>query len=408
MTNTLNSYLRHKLKKLDAAQLYRRRRTISSAQGRKIVVDGTPLLNFCSNDYLGLAGDPRILAVLKRAGERYGVGSGASHLVSGHSRAHDQLEQALARFTQRQRALVFSSGYSANVAVIRSLLSTGDQIFQDRLNHASLLDGGWVSRANVHWYEHRHYLQLHQKLNHLSDDGKCVENTQRLIVSDGVFSMDGDSCDLSALTHIAKTHQAWLMIDDAHGFGVLGDKGCGLVDPKQFTTDDVPILIGTFGKACGTAGAFVAGSEELIEWLIQKARNYIYTTALPSAIALATCQSLQIIQKETWRRQHLKDLIERFVRGANQLDIPLMPSTTAIQPILLHDSALCLEVSRNLEQRGIFASAIRPPTVPVNSARIRITLSASHTEKDIDTLLGHLGELIGSTKNKVTSENTYA
>ena len=400
MPSQLNTYLRQKLETLESAHLYRRRRVVTSAQGRRIRVDARTLLNFCSNDYLGLANDPRVIRVFKQAADDFGVGSGASHLVSGHSRPHHQLEQDLASFTGRERALVFSSGYSANMAVIRSLVSVGDAVFQDRLNHASLLDGGWMSRANVQWFEHRHYLHLQQQLNQLPKEGR--EN--RLIISDGVFSMDGDCCDVSALVHLAKSHKAWLMIDDAHGFGVLGAKGVGCVDPQSYSSDEVPILIGTLGKAFGTAGAFVAGSEELIEWLIQKARNYIFTTAMPSAVALASLQSLQIIKTETWRREHLLSLIDRFVCGAKQLGLPLLPSTTPIQPLLLKDPAHSLALSEILEQRGIFASAIRPPTVPTNSARIRITLSAAHTEKDIDYLLDQLGDVFACVGNLTVLE----
>ena len=369
---------------------YRRRRVLTSPQGPRIVLDGKSYLNFCSNDYLGLANDPRVVAAFHRGADQYGVGSGASHLVVGHSRAHQELEQALAEFTGRERALVFANGYGANMAVIRALVSSGDQVFQDRLNHASLLDGGWLSRAEVNWFQHRHYLQLQQQLKNIPATGAC----NKLIVSDGVFSMDGDCCDVAALVHLACQHQAWLMIDDAHGIGVLGKRGCGLVDAAQFTQDDVPILVGTLGKALGTAGAFVAGSDALIEWLVQRARQYIFSTAMPSAIAVASLESLAIAQYEDWRREHLRQLINRFVNGAKQLQLSLIPSATPIQPLLIGDSHQCFQVSAALEARGIYAAPIRPPTVPDNSARIRLTLTATHTVNDIDFLLEALADCV--------------
>jgi 8-amino-7-oxononanoate synthase len=384
---SLRGNLRVQLDCLHASHHYRRRRVLDSPQGSRIQLNGKSLLNFCSNDYLGLANDPRVVAAFKRGCDKYGVGSGASHLVCGHSTAHEDLEIALAEFTGRERALLFANGYSANMAVIRALVNSGDCVFQDRLNHASLLDGGWISRAEVSWFEHRHYTQLQQGLEQTSAQ-------QKLIVSDGVFSMDGDCCDVAALVNLAKSYQAWLMIDDAHGFGVLGDKGQGLVGPDIFSQDDVPILVGTLGKAFGTSGAFVAGSEELIEWLIQKARNYIFSTSMPSAIAVASVESLNIVQTESWRRQHLQTLIAQFIEGAQRLGLPLLPSLTPIQPVLLHDSATCLKVSQQLEQVGVFASAIRPPTVPDNSARIRITFSAVHSFADVNILLNAFAKII--------------
>ncbi len=387
---SLDQSLRTRLDTLQNQHRYRHRRALESPQGVRIQVEGKSLLNFCSNDYLALANDPRLVAACKRGCEEYGVGSGASHLVVGHSRIHEQLETALAQFSSRERALVFANGYSANMAVIRALVSEGDWVFQDRLNHASLLDGAWLSRAEVQWFTHRHYLQLQQLLR----QANAKQVPHKLIVSDGVFSMDGDCCDLATLVHLAQNHDAWLMIDDAHGFGVLGNIGQGSVDPNQFSQTDVPVLVGTLGKAFGTAGAFVAGSNELIEWLIQKARNYIFSTAMPSAIAAATLTSLSIVQTEHWRRERLNALIEKFVEGAKQHNLPLIESTTPIQPLLVGDSAKCLQISAALERAGIYAAAIRPPTVPDNSARIRFTLTAGHSSEDVEFLLNCLANII--------------
>ncbi|HHQ15202.1 MAG TPA: 8-amino-7-oxononanoate synthase, partial [Chromatiales bacterium] len=267
--------------------MYRTRRSLEGPQGREVVVSGRRLLNFCSNDYLGLAADSRIAAAFKAGIDRWGTGAGASHLVCGHTTVHHELEEALADFTGRPRALLFSSGYAANLGTINALLSVGDCIFEDRLNHASLLDGGRISRASFYWFRHLDAVHLGQRLTTAD-----ASSGRKLIVSDGTFSMDGDQCDLDVLTTLAQAHGAWVMIDDAHGIGVHGPQGCGLVDPSVFGLDDVQILMGTLGKAFGTCGAFVAGSEALIEMLIQRARNYIFTTALPPAVAAATLQAV--------------------------------------------------------------------------------------------------------------------
>ena len=285
---------------LRTRNLYRRRRTLDSPQGREVVVEGRRLLNFCSNDYLGLAGDPRVRAAFTAAIARWGTGAGASHLVCGHTAAHEALELALAEFTGRPRALLYSSGYGANVGVINALLSTGAFVFEDRLNHASLLDGGRISQATFVWFDHLDTGHLERELDAVAD-----ATGRKLIGSDGTFSMDGDQCLLDDTIAIAKRHRAWVMIDDAHGMGVHGRHGVGLVDPQRYSTEEVPVLVGTLGKAFGTAGAFVAGDEGLIETLIQRSRNYIYTTAMPSALAAATLASLEIARAEDWRREHL-------------------------------------------------------------------------------------------------------
>jgi 8-amino-7-oxononanoate synthase len=370
------------LKALERRSLYRRRRVAASPAGREIEVDGRRLLNFCSNDYLGLAADPRVTAAFVEGARRWGVGSGASHLVTGHTAAHHALEEALADFTGRPRALLFASGYAANTGAINALVGRADAVFEDRLNHASLIDGGRLSGAAFHWYAHGDLADLAARL-----DTAGRGPGRRLVVTDGTFSMDGDCADIAALADLARGHDAWLMVDDAHGCGVLGPGGCGLVDPARFGVDAVPVLVGTLGKAFGTAGAFVAGSEALIETLVQRARPYIYSTALPAALAEATLASLRIVRDEEWRRERLRAHVARFRTGAAALGLTLLPSPTPIQPLLVGDSSAALALSAALADRGVLVAAIRPPTVPAGTARLRITFSAAHEAADVDRLL---------------------
>ena len=363
-------------------QLYRQRRVVESPQARVIMVNGNELLNLCSNDYLGLANDERVRQAFISGVNTWGAGSGASHLVCGHTRAHHYLEEQLAEFTARPRALMFSSGYAANLGAINALVSAGDAVFEDKLNHASLLDGGLLSRANFKRFRHKDCNHLNDQLGQISaSDGR------KLIVTDGVFSMDGDLCDIDALCQIGTEHKAWLMVDDAHGFGVLGEEGRGVVNPAIHSSDDVQVLVGTLGKAFGTQGAFIAGSEELIETLIQNARTFIYTTALPAAVAVATTESLRIVRTEHWRREKLQALIAQFREGAQVLGLDLLPSTTPIQPVLMDSEANALQVAQQLEDQGILVTAIRPPTVPAGTSRLRITFTANHTEADVSQLL---------------------
>ncbi len=352
-----------------------------------MVVDGRPILAFCSNDYLGLANHPDVVAALQKAAERYGVGSGAAHLVNGHSREHLALEEELAAFTGRQRALLFSTGYMANLGVIAGLLSDGDDCFQDRLNHASLLDGALQSGARLHRYLHGDVDSLQKKLS------KRSRESTALVATDGVFSMDGDLAPLSQLSVLCSQHQAWFMVDDAHGFGMLAENGAGSVVACGLDSRQVPIYMATLGKALGTFGAFVAGDEELIELLIQQARSYIYTTALPPALAAATRASLRLVQQESWRRDKLQSLVTRFRQGAAQLGMKLMSSKTAIQPIIVGESEQALAMSEALFAKGILVTAIRPPTVPKGGARLRITLSAAHSEQQVDRLLSALEQV---------------
>lgn len=366
--------------------LYRSRRGIETPQSSVLQVDGRNVLNFCSNDYLGLANHPEVLAAFKAGADRYGVGSGSAHLVCGHSSAHQQLEEALADFTGRDRALLFSTGYMANLGAISALVGPGDIVLEDRSNHASLLDGGLLSRAKFKRYRHADSDSLDALLAQTAANNK-------LIVTDGVFSMDGDIAPLTELSRLARTYEGVLMVDDAHGLGVLGKNGTGSVGHFRLTQEQAPILVGTLGKAFGTFGAFVAGSDILIETLIQKARTYLFTTALPPAVAEATQASLRLIISETWRREKLQILIRRFRHGAEQLGLPLLDSPTPIQPILIGDNRRSLTASQMLLERGLLVSAIRPPTVPDGQARLRVTLCATHEEAQVDRLLDALNSV---------------
>ncbi len=363
--------------------LYRSRRVIESAQGAEVIIDDRKLLSFCSNDYLGLANHPDIRKAFIKGAEKYGVGSGAAHLVSGHSKAHHALEEELAEFTGYPRALLFSTGYMANLGVAQALCQRGDAIFEDRLNHASLLDAGLLSGARIQRYKHNDTNSLQDKLS-------ASSKNEKLVMTDAVFSMDGDIAPIADIATCCKKHNAWFMLDDAHGFGVLGEQGKGSLQYLNISTEQIPIYMATLGKAFGTAGAFVAGSDDLIEYLIQHAKTYVYTTASPPAIAEATRASLKIVQQESWRREHLQQLIQQFRAGAEQMGLQLMDSSTPIQPILIGDSRQAIELSQKLQDQNILITAIRPPTVPDNTARLRITFSATHTEQHVEQLLNAL------------------
>ena len=369
------------------AGLYRSRKPLESPQGPEVTVDGRKYLAFCSNDYLGLASHPDVVASMRRASEEYGVGAGASHLVTGHSRLHHQLEEELAEFTGRDRVLLFSNGYMANLGVLSALLGKQDAVFQDRLNHASLLDAGLLSGARFQRF-------LHNDVRHLESRLQRTGARRKLVVTDGVFSMDGDIAPLSELAVRCRQHHAWLMVDDAHGFGFLGEKGGGVAEAFALTQDELPVLVGTLGKAFGTAGAFVAGSEALIETLIQFSRTYIYTTSMPPAVAAATRTSLALLQEQHWRREHLRDLISFFRSESKQLGLELMASSTPIQPVFAGDAKKAIEMSQSLADQGIMITAIRPPTVPKGTSRLRITFSAAHTRKHVERLLEALGKTI--------------
>ncbi len=377
--NLINDFLQQQ----QQTHLYRRPRLSESAQQPSMLIDGQQLLTFCSNDYLGLANHPKLIEAFESATKQYGVGSGAAHLINGHNIEHQLLEEEIAEFTGRERALLFSTGYMANLGTISALTEKNETIFQDRLNHASLIDAGRLSDATMWRYAHNDIENLEKRLNRHRDSASMV-------ITDGVFSMDGDEAKLNEMAVLAEQNKSWLMVDDAHGFGVLGKTGAGLVEQQKLTSDEVPVLMATLGKAAGTAGAFVAGDQDLIEYLIQSARTYVFTTAMPPAIAAAGRMSLRLIQEESWRREQLQQNIKQFKQGAETLGLAMMPSETAIQPILIGSSATALKASQQLQEKGILVTAIRPPTVPKNEARLRVTLSASHTSLQIEQLLDAL------------------
>lgn len=367
-----------------SAGLYRSRRLVSGPQQPALTADGKPVLAFCSNDYLGLANHPAVSNALMAAVPETGVGGGASHLICGHHEAHHQLELALADFTQRSSSLFFSTGYMANLGVISALAGRGDTVFSDRLNHASIIDGCILSRAKVRRYPHNDMTALHDML--------IATSGHKVVVTDGVFSMDGDLAPLREMARLCRQHDALLVVDDAHGVGVLGEHGGGTLEHLGLSEEDVPVLIGTLGKAVGTSGAFAAGPTQLMEYLVQKARTYTYTTAMPPALARATCAALDVIRSEPERRAHLQSLIQRFRARAEALGYRLMPSQTPIQPIEVGDNWAALALSQELESRGLLVTAIRPPTVPEGEARLRVTLSAAHTDADLDRLLAGLAD----------------
>jgi len=377
--------LKQELDQRRAQHLYRERLILESPAGAEIRLGNETLLSFCSNDYLGLANDPRIVTAFQAGAERYGVGAGASHLVSGHSRAHHALEEELADFVGSERALLFSTGYMANLGIVGALVERQDAIFEDRLNHASLIDAARLTRAKVTRYPHADAARLADLLASVKHPG--------LITTDAVFSMDGDIAPLAELRRLALKYDARLLADDAHGIGVLGKTGRGALEHLGLPLAPPLILMGTLGKAFGVFGAFVAGEAALIETLIQRARTYIYTTALPPAVAEAVRASLKIVRAESWRRERLQALVAQFRAGAESLGLILAPSPTPIQPVLLGAAEAALAASRHLRERGILVPAIRPPTVPEGSARLRITFSAAHEPAHVERLLRALAEL---------------
>ena len=370
----------------ERAQLLRRLRTVEHADGPWLEIGGRRLLSFCSNDYLGLARHPQLIDALIRAAQEEGVGSASAHLICGHRAEHAELEEALAAWTGRERALLFSTGYMANLGVLQALLGRGDVCVQDKLNHACLLDGAKLSGAELKRYPHADAVAARRQLDARPD-------AVALLATDGVFSMDGDVAPLRELATLCMDAQATLMVDDAHGLGVLGPHGSGTVNAAGLGQHQVPVLMATLGKALGCAGAFVAGSAALIEGLLQFARPYIYSTAMPPALAAATLEAVQLAQTETWRRAKLAALITRFRRGAGELGLPLLTSSSAIQPLLLGSAAATLAAAQALEQHGLLVTAIRAPTVPAGQARLRITLSAAHETAHVDQLLGALENL---------------
>ncbi|HET8765643.1 MAG TPA: 8-amino-7-oxononanoate synthase [Rhodanobacter sp.] len=370
----------------ETQQLRRRLHVIAHVDGPWVIRDGHRLLGFCSNDYLGLAQHPRLIAALKAAADANGVGSTSAHLICGHRREHAELEEALAAWTGRERALLFSTGYMANLGIQQALLAPGDLCVQDKLNHACLLDGARRAGANLKRYPHADVAGAARRF-------ATAPGAAALLATDGVFSMDGDVAPLAELAALARHEGATLLVDDAHGLGVLGTDGAGSVAGAGFGTGEVPVLMATLGKALGASGAFVAGSAALIDGLTQFARTFVYTTAMPPALAAAGCTAVRLARDESWRREKLQALIARFRAGAAQLGLPLTDSPSAIQPLLLGDADAALAAARQLEARGLLVTAIRPPTVPHGQARLRVTLSAAHDEAQVDRLLTALAEL---------------
>lgn len=376
---------------LDARGLRRQRRTMrrGDPDTADIVLDGRPCVDFCSNDYLGLASHPRVVEAFVAAARVHGVGARASHLITGHQSEHEALEQELAAWTGRERAILFSTGYMANLGLVAALASRESAVYGDRLNHASLIDGGRLSRAALHHYPHGDVEALETQL-------AAQASGRAIVLTDGVFSMDGDLAPLPALAAACRRHNAFLAVDDAHGLGVIGATGRGALEHFGLSGAEVPALVGTLGKAFGSFGAFVAGSADLIETLVQRARTYIYTTALPPAVAAATRAALAVSIDEPWRRERVLALTRMFRERARQANLPLADSGTPIQPVLLGSADAAMQASRALLEQGLFAAAIRPPTVPAGTSRLRITLSAAHRDADVEALVAALAGVLAA------------
>ena len=379
--STLSGALVADLAALDATHLRRYRRVLESPQTARVTVDGKNYVAFCSNDYLGLANHPELIAAAQDAVARWGVGAGASHLVLGHMGPHQVAEERLADFVGLPRALLFSGGYMANLGVVTALVGRGDAVFADRLNHASLNDACLLARADFRRYPHNDLGALAKLL-------AASKAKRKLIAVDAVFSMDGDLAPVRELLALAERHDAWLYLDDAHGFGVLGAQGRGILSHAGLASDRI-IYMATLGKAAGVSGAFVAGAPAVIDTLIQRARTYIYTTATPPAQAATVVKSLELIARDDWRRERLRDLIAQLKAGV-PVALRLAPSDTAIQPLLVGDNARALALSEQLAARGVLVPAIRPPTVPAGTARLRISLSAAHEAGDVTALIDAL------------------
>ena len=386
MSLPIETRLTTELAEIAAAGLTRRRRVLESPCGRIATVDGREMLNFASNDYLGLAGNPEIAQAMADGALQWGAGSGASHLVSGHLAPHEQIEQKIAAFVGFPRALTFSTGYLANLAIVPTLAGRGDAIFADKLNHASLIDAVQLAKAQgaaSQRYPHNDMAALERQL--AASDAKT-----KVIVSDAVFSMDGDLAPLPELFALAERFDAWLVLDDAHGFGVLGAQGRGSLSHCNLPAAPRILLMGTLGKAAGVGGAFVAGSEIAIEYLLQRARSYIFTTAAPAPIACALSKSLNIIEQGEALRANLFARIAQLREGLAGLPWTLLASPTAIQPLIIGSNEAALTLAKALWERGLWVPAIRPPTVPKGTARLRISLSAAHTAADIGSLVDAL------------------
>ena len=378
--------LQDDLKTLEHEGLKRRRRTLESPCGPSARVDDRDLISFCSNDYLGLANDPALIAAACDGAQRWGVGSGASHLVSGHITPHEMLEQRLAAFTGFPAALLFTTGYMANIGIVPALVGRDDAVFSDKLNHASLIDAVHLSRAHSQRYPHADLASLEKHL-------QTSKARRKLILTDAVFSMDGDLAPLPQLLELAERFDAWLVIDDAHGFGVLGAQGRGSLAHFGLAALERIVYMGTLGKAAGASGAFVAGSKTVIEWLLQRARSYIFTTGSSPLIACALLASLDLIEHGDARRAHFVQLATQLREGLAGSCWQLMPSPTAIQPIIVGDNHETVRVANALYERGLWVPAIRPPTVPKGTSRLRVSLSAAHSAEQVAQLLDALHDL---------------
>jgi 8-amino-7-oxononanoate synthase len=380
---------------LDAQQLRRHRRVVALAGGAMVDADGRRLLAFASNDYLALAQHPALIDAAQRAAARYGVGATASPMLGGHSPAHAALEDELARFVGLPRALYFYAGYAANIGALPALVERGDALIADALNHACLIDGARLSRAELSVYPHNDLAALERALI----DARGAR--RRLVAADAVFSMDGDLAPLPEMLALCERHDAWLYVDDAHGFGVLGEGGRGSLSHWGLKPGAMPprlIYMATLGKAAGAAGAFVAGAPALIDWLMNKSRSFFFATGAPAMIVEALRESLKVIEAEAWRRERLTQLGAQLTRGLAGLPWAAMPSTCAIHPLIVGDNATALAVMSALEADGIWVPAIRPPTVPDGTARLRITLSAAHTGSDVERLCSALHRVAASMR----------
>jgi 8-amino-7-oxononanoate synthase len=377
--------IQQQLSSLQSRGLLRRRRILESPQGAHVCVDGRDYVAFCSNDYLGLANHPALVAAAVEGARLHGVGAGASHLVSGHSAAHEEFERAAARFVGMSSALLFSSGYLANIGVVSALMGREDEVFADKLNHASLNDAALLSRAKFTRYAHLDLAALERLLG-------ASHARRKMVATDAVFSMDGDIAPLPQILALCERFDAWLLVDDAHGFGVLGEHGRGSLSHFRLASEQI-IYMATLGKSAGVCGAFVAGAADVAQLLVNRARSYIYTTAMPPLLARALCTSLSLIEADDWRRRHLAELIAAFRKGLDKRGWKLLPSDTAIQPLLVGENAAALAASAQLAQQSILVPAIRPPTVPQGTARLRVSLSAAHDAADVDRLLAALREI---------------
>ena len=365
--------------------LYRDRLILEGSQGANVSIAGQDYLSFCSNDYLGLANHPELIEAVCKGAQQYGVGAGASHLIIGHHTSHHKLEEMLADFTGFPRALLFSSGYMANAGVVSALVGRGDEIYSDKINHASLNDAAMLSHAKWIRYPHLDLAILENRLS--VSQAKC-----KLVMTDAVFSMDGDIAPIAELLVLCEKYNAWLLLDDAHGFGVVGNEGRGIVSHYGLSSPRI-IYMATLGKAAGVSGAFIAGQEVVIEALIQYARSYIYTTAMPPLLSYTLLKSIELIRREGWRRRKITQLTEYLQNNLKFLRWTLLPSDMPIQPVIIGESREVMQIRNELQNRGILVPAIRPPTVPKNSARLRISLSAAHSIKDVERLVTALREL---------------